>query len=113
MSEKALTDRVMQFARWHDWLAYHTWRSVHSPAGFPDCVFVRPATYSVGAVGHGSGCHCQHYAPRLIVAELKSSRGKTTPEQDAWLAALRAAGVPCYVWTPADWAQIEEVLGDA
>lgn len=60
-------------------------------AGFPDLLALR--------------------AQQLIVAELKSARGKVTPEQAVWLAAFDAAGVPSFVWTPGDWDEIEQVLG--
>jgi len=58
--------------------------------GFPDLVLVRPG--------------------QLLVAELKTERGKLSPEQREWLAAFEAAGVPAYCWTPASWAAIEQVF---
>lgn len=48
---------------------------------------------------------------RIVAAELKSDKGKTTPEQDDVLASLRAAGVDTYVWRPANWGDIARVLG--
>lgn len=60
-------------------------------AGFPDLVLV----------GRG----------RIVVAELKRQAGAASPEQLAWLAALTDAGVPAYLWRPADLEQIAEVLG--
>lgn len=53
------------------WRGYHTHRSQHSPAGFPDLCLVKP---DVG----------------LVFAELKTERGKTTEDQDAWLEDLGA-----------------------
>jgi hypothetical protein len=48
---------------------------------------------------------------RIIFAELKrESRAKITREQETWLAALRRAGAEVYLWTPADWPDIERVL---
>lgn len=61
-------------------------------AGFPDLVLIHP----------GAG--------RLIVAELKSAGGRPTPAQVAWLEWFRAAGVPAYLWRPADWPAIVAVL---
>lgn len=46
----------------------------------------------------------------IIVAELKVGRNKVTSEQTAWLQAFDWAGVKPYVWTPADWPEIERVL---
>jgi hypothetical protein len=61
-------------------------------AGFPDLVLVHPRR-------------------RLIAfAELKSDRGRVRPEQAAWLAALREAGVAAFVWRPRDWAAIQAFL---
>ncbi len=47
---------------------------------------------------------------RCIMAELKSAKGKTTPEQDKWLEAAKNAGFETYIWRPADIDQIEKIL---
>jgi hypothetical protein len=47
---------------------------------------------------------------RLVVAELKSESGRIRPEQEAWLAALKKAGVEAYLWRPSDWKTIEQTL---
>jgi hypothetical protein len=47
--------------------------------------------------------------PRIVVAELKSARGKLTPEQEEWLADWRACpGAEAFVWKP---DQLDEVTG--
>lgn len=69
ITEKQFEAQVKDLAKVFGWKYYHTWRSIHSPAGFPDCVMVRP--------------------PRLIFAELKSEKGKLSPEQQEWLDILR------------------------
>jgi VRR-NUC domain len=70
----------------------HGWRTpvAADGAGFPDLVLVRGA--------------------QLVAAELKSARGKVTREQAEWLDALDGAGVAVYVWRPADWDEVVEVL---
>lgn len=90
-SEKKLEGWVKELAKLFGYRYYHTWRSLHSPAGFCDCVLVRP--------------------PRLIFAELKSDRGKLTPEQEAWLDVLsRCPGVEVYLWKPDDFQDISDIL---
>jgi hypothetical protein len=91
ISERDLTAYVRDVARTCGWLRYHTWKSIHSPAGFPDEVLVRP--------------------PRLVFAELKSASGRLKPEQEAWLEALQQVpGVDVFVWRPDDMDEIAEAL---
>ena len=61
-------------------------------AGFPDLVLVHPRRQL------------------LAFAELKSDRGRVRPEQEAWLADLREAGVVAFLWRPSDWAAIQAFL---
>ncbi len=62
--------------------------------GFPDLVMVNPA--------HS----------RLIFVELKSQKGKLSPEQIDWLDCLDFIANEHYVWRPSDWlsGEIEKVL---
>lgn len=84
MRENALQAQVLALARVHGWLAYHTHDSRKSVKGFPDLVLVHPAR-------------------RLVLwRELKTWRGRVTPEQQAWLDALTDAGEDAGVWRPAD-----------
>ncbi len=91
ISEAEFMAQVIQYARLHGWLEYHTHDSRHSTPGFPDLVFVR------GAV--------------LLFAELKVAGRKLTAEQAKWVALLEAAGLPVYLWRETDWPEIEAVLG--
>lgn len=93
MLEGVLQERVRQLLILHGWRHYHTYRSKRSPAGFPDVCAIR--------------------GNRLLFAELKREKGKTTPAQDAWLADLRALpGIEVYVWRPRFLlsGRIEEIL---
>jgi len=67
------------------------------PKGWPDLVLLRPSA---------SG------AARLVVAELKTDKGKVAPAQVAVLDLFRGVeGVEVCVWRPGDWDAIEGVLG--
>jgi hypothetical protein len=81
---------VLRYARQFGWMSYHTLNSWGSAKGFPDLVLARP--------------------PRLLVAELKSDKGKVKPEQEQWLDAIRACGVEAYLWRPADVEDVVQVL---
>ena len=91
LTEKRFMAQVVEYARLAGWLVYHTHDSRRSCAGFPDLLLVRGAT--------------------ILAAELKVGTKRPTAEQQAWLEALEAAGVPAYLWRPADWPEIERVLG--
>ncbi|HEY3207579.1 MAG TPA: hypothetical protein VGJ58_11560 [Gaiellaceae bacterium] len=91
ISEKDLTGFVRDLAKTLGWTYYHTFLSVRSVSGFPDCVLLR--------------------SQRLVVCELKSPTGRTTEAQERWLEAWRR--IPCaevFVWTPADMDDIARVL---
>lgn len=90
ISERQFEAQVKDAAKMFGWLYYHTHRSQFSPAGFPDCVFVRP--------------------PETVYAELKSATGKLSEEQRRWLWWLCAAGQRVFLWRPSSLEQVIEVL---
>ena len=90
LSEKDFRQQIVDLARACGWFVYFTWRSIHSPAGFPDLVLVR------GAI--------------CLFRELKTEKGKPTDAQRDWLAALTGAGQDAKVWRPSDWPEIEATL---
>jgi hypothetical protein len=92
ITEKQFEAQVRQLARLCGWLCYHTWRSIHSPAGFPDLVLLR--------------------GQRLVFAELKTARGRLTAAQQQWLEALRQTPAEVYVWRPDDWDAIVACLNN-
>lgn len=91
MTEREFTRAVADLARLFGWERYHTHRSDFSPAGWPDEVLCRP--------------------PRLVVAELKSDKGKASEAQRRWLDLLaHVETVEPYLWRPADLEQIAQLL---
>jgi hypothetical protein len=50
---------------------------------------------------------------KAIAIELKTMRGRVTPEQSRWLALLREAGISTYVWRPTQFDEVRRaLLGD-
>lgn len=80
MTENALLNQIRALAHALGWLGYHTHRSDRSEPGYPDLTLVK--------------------GDRLIFAELKTERGKTTGPQELWLAALTQAGAEVHLWRP-------------
>jgi hypothetical protein len=91
LSEKDWQAQVIAEAARFGWLVYHTYDSRRSTSGFPDLVLVHPQR-------------------GVIFAELKSDKGKTSSEQDTWLAALRrgadTGAVDVEVWRPSDATRV-------
>lgn len=83
---------VLDLAGLRGWETYHTRFSFGSARGWPDLILCRP--------------------PRLVAAEIKSQKGRTTTAQWKWLSMLAdCPGVETYLWRPADRDEIEIVLG--
>lgn len=85
MLERDLQNNVIKLCTTQGQLVYHTYDSRRSQAGFPDLVIV-------GSKG-------------LIYRELKSDKGRLSPEQVFWLECLVTAGADAAVWRPADWPE--------
>ena len=83
MTEHQLLDAVRAACKWSGLLCYHTHDSRRSEPGFPDLVVVGP---------HG-----------VLWRELKSSRGRLSPDQVRWLDRLSQAGADADVWRPDSW----------
>lgn len=101
-TEAEFARQVLAYARICGWRSAHfrpgltlggEWKTAvqGDGVGFPDLILVR--------------------GTRMIAAELKVGRNAVTMEQQAWLAAFEVAGVPAYTWRPADWTEIERILG--
>lgn len=94
MSEKTLTDLVKNTLRNTGWMSahFHDSRREVKPGvfigdaaakGFPDIVAIRRT--------------------RLLVAELKSDKGKFRDGQENWLDAFAGIGAEVFVWRPDHW----------
>ena len=98
-TEKQFQSAVIQYARLRGWThIYHTHDSRHSPAGFPDLILLRKM--EGGAV-------------EMVVAELKTDKGKATEAQMDWLVQfdrILCEEITVRLWRPSDWADIESVL---
>lgn len=90
ISEAQFQAQVIRYARMMGWTVWHDHDSRRNAAGLPDLILVR--------------------RPRLVWAELKSARGRVTPDQRAWIEELRACGQDARIWRPDDWPEIERVL---
>jgi hypothetical protein len=90
MLEADFHEQVAHMMRLNGWSVYSVPDSRRvSLAGYPDITAWR--------------------GPRLIFAELKREKGRTSPAQDEVLSELRQ--IPCaevYLWKPSDWDSIVE-----
>lgn len=93
-TEKSFMATVVQFAKLHGWLVYHTHDSRKSEPGFPDLVLVRTTEGN----------------RRVLFAELKMDGNRLTDEQAKWMTAITLAGVRAVLWRPDDWDEIEGIL---
>lgn len=85
MSEKDFQTGVLKLARFHGFtLRYHTHDSRRSAPGFPDLILVNPG------------------ARRVLYRELKTNKGRVSPDQREWLDGLTACGMDAGVWRPND-----------
>lgn len=97
LSEAAFQAAVIDLAEWCGWSIYHAAQvrgrlRSHTSVGYPDLTLVHPH--------HG-----------VVWAELKTTRGRLTAAQTAWLERLRSAGARhVFVWRPADWPAIVRLL---
>lgn len=99
VSEAAFQAAVIQLAQLRGWRVQHNFDSRRSgpDAGYPDLTLARMEPR--GRLG-----------ARLVVAELKTMRGRVSRAQAEWLAHFAAAGVEAHIWRPSQWSEIEEVL---
>lgn len=96
MSESDLQRAVVDLARTLGWRVAHFRPAqvragryatpvAYDGAGWPDLVLVR--------------------RERIVFAELKTAKGRTSAAQDAWLDALGQTGAEVRLWRPAHWLE--------
>ena len=90
LAESDFQQAVVDLARLHRWLVYHTYDSRRSTPGFPDLVLARDG--------------------KLVFAELKSEGNSPSEAQQHWLNELQLAHPHVFVWRPSDWRDIEVIL---
>lgn len=101
INETEFMEQVVDFAHLHGWFVAH-FRAARTAdgeyetpcqfdaKGFPDLFMVRPG--------------------QCVAAELKVGKNTKSAEQENWLNALEASGIPAFTWYPDNWDEIEEVL---
>ena len=94
MPEKTFMSQIIQVARLHGWITYHTFYSRRSPEGFPDLAVVRPE------LGRGD----------VYLWEVKSRTGKVNMAQQLWLNALDGKRITAGLVRPADFADLAHLL---
>lgn len=90
LSEAAWQSRVVDYARmcgW--WVLHHPDSRRATAAGWPDLTLIRD---------------------RLLLAELKTARGRLSPAQQHVHGMLRDVGIEIHVWRPTDWPDVMELL---
>ena len=87
-------EQVIELARVHGWMSYHTLDSRGSSQGFADLALAWPSGRE----------------RRLLCRELKTEHGRVSPDQEWWMHALKAGGADVGVWRPSDWERIQAEL---
>jgi hypothetical protein len=89
VTEAQFQRQVTDLASLLGWRWAHNADSRRTQAGQPDLTLIRE---------------------RVVYAELKTDTGRVRPEQESFMAALRAAGAEVYVWRPRDFPHVKATL---
>ena len=96
ISEKDFMRQVKDLAKVFHWRVYHPFLSKWSERGFPDLSMVKE-------FGNNQAI--------MVMAELKSDKGKLTEAQKEWLDLLsKVEGVYTFVWYPHQFDDIVLIL---
>ncbi|KKL75268.1 hypothetical protein LCGC14_2056560 [marine sediment metagenome] len=91
MTEKKLSQNIVNEARDLGWLVNRPWLSIYSPKGYPDLTMVRGG--------------------KILFWELKTAKGKVSAAQQEWLDALALVpGVDVRVVRPDDLEEAYRIL---
>ncbi len=101
--ERDFQQQIIDMAHLYGWRIAHfrpamkkdgTWVTPVSAdgKGFPDLLLVHPTKH------------------KIIVVEVKTEKGKLTPEQERWLWAFAECDIQSYDWRPSDWDYIVKTL---
>jgi len=102
MTEAQFMQQIIDLSRLYGWRVAH-FRPAMTRSG-------RWAT-PVQADGAGFPDLCMVKRARLIFAEIKSDKGKLSPEQETWITELtNCMRCEVYIWKPENWEEIVEVL---
>ena len=105
-TERAWRRSVIEYSARMGWVHWHD-HALNVPSGCPNCRerIELPRTLD------GWPDLWLVRAPRLIVVELKSERGRLTERQRTWLDLFRRCpGIEVYVWRPSNWPDVEVAL---
>ena len=95
ITEREFSWRVEELLKIYGWKFYHVVDQRHyarrTTKGFPDYTAAKE--------------------PRLVFFELKSEKGKLTPEQKKWIDLLIACGQEVYIWKPSQMEEVIKTLG--
>ena len=89
-SEKDWQSWVVDYALYNGWWVYHPYNSIRSEPGWPDLTLIRGIS--------------------LVFAELKTERGRLTPQQRNVMQMLEVAGQEVHLWRPSDRDVVEDRL---
>lgn len=99
MTEAQFQTAVIELAKLNGYrLIYHTHDSRRSQKGFPDLVLV------------------SEHRGRALFRELKTTKGRLSPEQFDWIGSMQLAKLNAGVWRPEDLANghiLEDLRGRA
>lgn len=92
VTEADLREQIRTLCDLFRWKMYFSWTSIHSPKGMLDLLLTN------------------REKKRVIFAELKTEKGKLTPEQQETFDDLEECGAEVYVWRPVDIESIARLL---